>query len=109
VVGFELGQGETAVKHAGPDAIAKLAPLLERLRERDVLQEKRPGVFYLRSRAFLHFHEDPGGLFADVRLSGADFDRLRATTLREQDRLVRRIDGVLKEYDPPRSRRARKP
>jgi len=40
------------------------------------LAEKRQGVFYYRGRAFLHFHEDPTGLFADLRLPGDhDFNR----------------------------------
>ena len=34
----------------------------------------RRGVFYRRSHAFLHFHEDPTGLHADVRFD-EDFER----------------------------------
>lgn len=83
------------MKHAGPDAFARLAPLLAELRARSALREKSRGVFTLRSRAFLHFHADPSGLFADVRLDGADFTRLPATTGREQARLLRRIDEHL--------------
>ena len=30
------------------------------------LIEKKRGVFYRKSRAFLHFHEDPKGMFADL-------------------------------------------
>jgi len=37
-------------------------------------------VFYRGGKAFLHFHEDPAGLFADARLSGADFERFRVET-----------------------------
>jgi len=92
------------VKHAGPDAIAQLAPLLVRLREREPLQEKRPGVFYLRSRAFLHFHEDAAGLYADVRLDGVDFDRLRVSTRREQAALLRRIANRLAALPTARRR-----
>jgi hypothetical protein len=83
------------VKHAGADAFVRLSRLLEELRSRPTLREKRPGVFYLRSRPFLHFHEDPSGLFADVRLDGAQFTRLPVTTSREQASLLRRIDGRL--------------
>jgi len=35
-------------------------------------------VFYFRSKAFLHFHEDPKGLFADLR-TGDDFERFEVT------------------------------
>ena len=82
------------MKRAGPEALARLAPLLERLRARPLLREKSTGVFYLKSRAFLHFHEDPTGLFADVRLDG-DFARLAATSKSEQVQLLKRIDKHL--------------
>ena len=68
------------MKHAGSQALDRLEPLLRELRALPVLVEKSRGCFYRRSRAFLHFHEDPGGLFADIRdASGADFDRLDVT------------------------------
>jgi hypothetical protein len=59
-----------AVRHARSDALDQLEPFLEALRRMPGLVEKRRGVFYRRSRAFLHFHEDASGLHADVRLSG---------------------------------------
>ncbi len=66
------------MKHAGSAALDRLEPLLARLRALGGLKEKGRGVFYLKSRAFLHFHEDPTSLYADVRaLDGADFDRLK--------------------------------
>ena len=66
------------MKHAGSAALDTLEPLLTRLRAIGGLKEKGRGVFYLKSRAFLHFHEDPTGLYADVRApDGADFDRLK--------------------------------
>jgi len=62
------------MKHAGEDAIATLEPLLELIRRVPGLKEKKRGIFYHRSSAFLHFHEDPAGLFADLRTT-ADFRR----------------------------------
>lgn len=62
------------MKHAGSQALDSLEPLLDRLRGYPDLKEKARGVFYRRGRAFLHFHEDPTGLFADVRLTD-DFER----------------------------------
>ena len=47
------------MKHAGPSALAEMDALLGELRKLEGLTERRPGVFYRRSRAFLHFHEDP--------------------------------------------------
>lgn len=68
------------MKHAGQDALDRLEPLLARVRALPGLTEKNRGVFYLKSRAFLHFHEDPKGLFGDVRdESGKDFDRFDVT------------------------------
>jgi hypothetical protein len=82
------------VKHAGQATLARIAPLLEQLRVRTVLREHRPGVFYLKSRAFLHFHDDPAGVFADLRLAG-QFVRLPVTTAVEQADLLERIDDCL--------------
>ncbi len=48
-----------------------IADLLEKLRQRPVLREKSPGIFLLKSRAFLHFHDDPAGIFADMKLDDA--------------------------------------
>jgi hypothetical protein len=58
------------------------------LRRVDGLQERSPGIFYVRSRAFLHFHEDGDDIYADIRLDGDGFDRRRVTTRREQTALV---------------------
>ena len=85
-------------------------PLLEALRVRRVLEEKRPGVFYLKSRAFLHFHDDPSGVFADVRLAD-DFVRLPVTARSEQADLLDRIDdclSTLEERATGRERRRRR-
>ena len=54
------------MKHAGAAALEQIEPLIDRLRALPGLKEKSRGVFYLKSRAFLHFHEDPKGMFADI-------------------------------------------
>ena len=74
----------------------ELEPMLARLRRLDGLVEKKRGVFYRRSKAFLHFHEDPAGLHADVRLT-TDFERFRVQTQDEQDALIDEIERVLTE------------
>jgi hypothetical protein len=76
------------MKHAGPDTLATLAPLLERLRALPGLVERTPGCFYKGSTAFLHFHDDPSGLHADVKLAPSGFTRVRAQTAQERDALV---------------------
>jgi len=72
------------VSRAGLD---ELEDLRRELRSVDGLKEKTRGVFYRGSRAFLHFHEDPSGLYADVRVD-AGFERFRVTTKAERKRLV---------------------
>jgi hypothetical protein len=78
------------VRHATPEGLDQLEPFLVRLRELPGLTEKKRGVFYRRSTAFLHFHEDPSGFYADVRLAG-DFERFRVETRAEQDQLLARV------------------
>lgn len=78
------------VRHPRAEALDELEPFLERLRAVPGLVEKARGVFYVRSKAFLHFHEDPSGLHADVRL-GPEFSRVRVQTAEERDALLERI------------------
>jgi hypothetical protein len=78
------------MRHATAAALDELEPLLERVRALSGLIERKRGVFYRGSRAFLHFHEDRSGLHADVRL-GLDFERFRVQTTEEQDALIRRL------------------
>jgi hypothetical protein len=49
------------------------------------LVEKKRGVFYRKSKPFLHFHEDPKGMFAD--LSDPD-ERIDVTESAGQARLI---------------------
>jgi hypothetical protein len=81
------------VRHAGAGALDELEPFLDRLRAVPGLVERTRGVFYRRSRAFLHFHEDPSGLHADVRL-GPDFRRFRVETAEEREALLQRIQAA---------------
>lgn len=81
------------MKHARSDALESLEPLLQEIRQIPGLVEKSRGVFYRKSQAFLHFHEDPSGVHADVRL-GADFERYRAETEIERQALLDLIRPV---------------
>ena len=76
------------MRHAGANTLAALETLLCKVREHPALLERTPGSFYWKSKAFLHFHDDPSGIYADVKLSGADFTRVRATTPEEQAHLL---------------------
>ena len=87
------------MKHAGASALASLAPLRKRLREETPLVERTPGAFYLKSRAFLHFHEDASGIIhADVKLDTAAFTRIRATTAAEHAGLLACVTGFLETF-----------
>ena len=54
------------MRHARPEDLDRIEPLLALVRALGVLKEKQRGCFYLKSRGFLHFHEDPKGMFADI-------------------------------------------
>ena len=85
------------MKHASHTSLARLAPLLEQLRAISSLGERTPGSFYRRSAAFLHFHEDPTGLFAYVKLDLASFERFPVNTRAEQATLLRAVRLALSE------------
>jgi hypothetical protein len=77
------------MKHATATALDQLEPLIAQLRALPGLVEKSRGVFYRKGKAFLHFHEDPKGLFADIRdTAGADFDRIDVTVAQGQAKLL---------------------
>ena len=68
------------MRHARAEALDELEPLLAQIRALPGLTERSRGIFYRKSRAFLHFHEDPAGLFADIRgADGGDFERIDVT------------------------------
>ncbi len=91
------------MKHAGSEALDQLEDVLNDLRGIDGLVEKKRGVFYRRSRAFLHFHEDPSGLYADVRLD-REFERLRVTTKAERRTLLSAVRRAQRSPGPAGAR-----
>ena len=76
------------MKHAGPEALDALEPILQKVRRLEGLKEKNRGTFYRGSNAFLHFHEDPAGMFADLKLRG-EFVRFRVSTNAEIATMLR--------------------
>ena len=79
------------MKHAGPAGLDRLEPLLIQIRAVPGLVERSRGVFYRRSKAFLHFHEDPAGLHADLRGADGPFDRFRVEDAGEQAALLAEV------------------
>jgi hypothetical protein len=82
------------MRHAGPQALQALADLLAAIRVRGDLREPRPGVFYRKGKAWLHFHEDPAGPFADLRVEG-EWQRWRVGEPAERAALLAAIDRGL--------------
>lgn len=78
------------MKHATPIALDALEPLLEQVRSLGRLTERKRGLFYAKSKAFLHFHEDPAGFFADVR-TGPVWSRLAVNSAKERKALIATI------------------
>ena len=82
------------MKHAGAEALGALSKLLQKLRNRTSLVERKPGIFYVKGKAFLHFHEDRAGLFADLR-HGSDWLRLAVNDHDDRERLLAAVDRTL--------------
>lgn len=83
------------MKHATSETIARIELLLSRIRNFSELKEKKPGIYYYKSSAFLHFHEDENLVYADVKLNPPDFERLQVSTIAQQDKLINLIRDKL--------------
>jgi hypothetical protein len=84
------------VKHAGAQTLAALVPLLDAVRDAAgaALVERKTGTFYRRGAAFLHFHEDPAGVFADLKGAGG-WERFAVTSAAQRALLLREIKSRL--------------
>jgi len=77
------------MSHADPSALQAVLPLLRQLRDIKGLREVKPGIFYCRGAAFLHFHDENGTLVADLKKGGGGgFDRYPVDTPPGQRKLV---------------------
>jgi C4-dicarboxylate-specific signal transduction histidine kinase len=92
------------VRHATEEDLDRVAELLAELRTFAQLRERKRGSFARGSRAFLHFHEDAGDIYVDVRLDGA-FQRMKVTSRGEQAGLVSLVRSALDAPAGPRPRR----
>jgi hypothetical protein len=84
------------MRHASPATLDALEPLLAEIRQVGGIVERKRGIWTLRSRSFLHFHEDPAGFFADLK-TGDDFERFRVATAGERRALVARVRRAVRE------------
>lgn len=53
--------------HCPFNKLSDISDVLEEVRELEKLKEPKVGIFYLKSKGFLHFHEKDGRRWADVR------------------------------------------
>lgn len=83
------------VRHATQEDLDRLEALLGELRGLCQLRERKRGYFSRGPRAFLHFHEDAGDLYVDVRLDGK-FERMKVTSRGEQADFLSRVRVALR-------------
>jgi hypothetical protein len=79
------------MRHAGRETLEELEAVLKVVRSMPRIVERTPGCFYLGAKGFLHFHEDPMGIFADVKLNGEKFERMRVSSRRERERFLKLV------------------
>ena len=82
------------MRHANAEDLDRMDALLAELRSLPQLRERKRGSFSRGSEAFLHFHEDAGDLYVDVRL-GVAFQRMKVTSRDEQDRFLEHVRAAL--------------
>ena len=75
-----------------------IAPLLAVLRGYPMLEEVREAEFYLHGRDFIHFHETPEGVIADVLLSRGRVS-MPVVSSDEQAELLERIEDRLSSLE----------
>ena len=84
------------MRHAREEALNALEDVLTDVRAFEGLTEHKRGAFYRKSAGFLHFHEDPAGLFADLKVDG-EWQRFRANTPEERSELLNCVESVLRK------------
>ena len=83
------------MRHAGAAVLDRLDGLLQEVRRRHPqLKERKRGAFYRGGQGWLHFHEDPAGLFADLKLDG-EWARFAVDTAADHKTLLKRLAGSL--------------
>jgi hypothetical protein len=88
------------VRHATQEDLDQIEALLLELRKLPQLRERRRGYFARADRAFLHFHEDAGDLYVDVRLD-SKFQRMKVTSHTEQADFLSRVKETLQSSARP--------
>jgi hypothetical protein len=82
------------MKHATDEGLLPITDLLDEIRREARVKERGTGIFYSRGKAFLHFHEDPRGIFADIR-GPDDWERFAVSDQPGQASLLARMFALL--------------
>ena len=82
------------MRHATELDLDRLDPLLSELRKLPQLRERKRGYFSRGAHAFLHFHEDAGSFYVDVKLHHS-FERMKVTDPDEQSVFLMRAKTAL--------------
>ena len=87
------------MRYASQADLDRIETLLADLRGIPGLRERKRGYFSRGPRAFLHFHEDAGDLYVDVRFD-TDFERTKVTSCDDQARFLARVRDALGSGSP---------
>jgi hypothetical protein len=88
------------MRHATQEDFDRLEVLLADLRKLPQLRERKRGYFSWGGRAFLHFHEDAGDYYVDVKLDSR-FQRMKVTSRSDQALLLSRVKEALRSNARP--------
>lgn len=81
-----------------------LKPLLNFLRSYECLEESIDCKFLLKGKDFVHFHDDPDGLWADAKLAKGRI-RVSVATRAEQGELMELISQKLDTLNDKKGKR----
>lgn len=83
------------MKHADAQTLDRIEDILLALREIPGLKERKRGIFYRKSQAFIHFHQENNDIYADARLGGDDFSRYPVTSELQQAHFLDAVRAFL--------------
>jgi hypothetical protein len=93
------------MRHATQEDLDQLEVLLAELRKLPPLRERRRGYFSRGNQAFLHFHEDAGDYYVDVKLD-RKFQRMKVTSRSDQVVFLTRVKEALGSNGRPAAEKA---
>jgi hypothetical protein len=91
--------------HTKPSSLVDLKEELEFIGALPSIRQKSPGIFYFKSVPFLHFHDENGNRWADVKINGkwqmfkicfAASKAVRATFVKDIELAHKKISGSKK-------------